>query len=206
MLRCPDQARISGHEFVQACLGMVRDIFRGRAKLIAENALLRQQVVVLKRGASRPRLMPRDRWSMAAITKVFPALLDTVIIVRPETVIRWHRSLWRLLLRHRSRRPAGHPPVDADTRALIRRMWQENPVWGEDVIAAELAKLGHHVSPRTVAKYRPTHLPRGRGQKWSSHLELRSPRRTRGSTRVTAHSRWPAPFSPEGPRSSQESP
>ena len=155
-------------EFVQACLGMARDIFRGRAKLIAENALLRQQVVVLKRGASRPRLKPRDRWTMAAITKVFPALLDAVIIVRPETVIRWHRSLWRLLWRHRSRRPAGRPPVDADTRALIRRMWQENPLWGEDVIAAELAKLGHHVSPRTVAKYRPARLPRDRGQKWPS--------------------------------------
>jgi hypothetical protein len=64
-------------EFVQACLGMVRDIFRGRAKLISENALLHQQIVVLKRGVSRPRPMPRDRRSMATITKVFPALLDT---------------------------------------------------------------------------------------------------------------------------------
>lgn len=146
---------------------LVRDAFRGRAKLVAENALLRQQVIVLKRGAPRPRLKPRDRWSIAAVAKAFPVLLDAVIIVRPETVIRWHRSLWRLLWRRRSRRPVGRPPVDADTRALIRRMWKENPLWGEDVIAAELAKLGHHVSPRTVAKYRPANLPRGRGQKWS---------------------------------------
>ena len=49
-------------------------------------------------------------------------------------------------------------------------MWKENPLWGENVIAGELAKLGHHVSPRTVAKYRPAHLPRGRGQKWSTFI------------------------------------
>jgi putative transposase len=60
--------------------------------------------------------------------------------------------------------------MDADTRALIRRMWKENPLWGEDVIAGELAKLGHHVSPRTVAKYRPANLPPGRGQKWSTFV------------------------------------
>ena len=86
--------------------------------------------------------------------------------MRPETVLRWHRFLWRLLWRRRSQRRVGRPPIDADTRALIRRMWKENPLWGEDVIAAELAKLGHPVSARTVAKYRPAHLPRGRGQKW----------------------------------------
>jgi len=61
-------------------------------------------------------------------------------------------------------------PIDADTRALIRRMWKENPLWGEDLIAGELAKLGHDVSLRTVAKYRPANLPRGRGQKWSTFI------------------------------------
>ena len=73
-------------EFVQAFLGIVRDLFCARGKLIAENALLRQQVVVFKRSASRPRLKPRDRWTMAAITMIFPALLEAVAIVRPETV------------------------------------------------------------------------------------------------------------------------
>jgi len=60
--------------------------------------------------------------------------------------------------------------MDADSRALIRRMWKDNPLWGEDVIAAELAKLGHHASPRTVAKYRPANVPRSRGQKWSTFV------------------------------------
>ena len=60
--------------------------------------------------------------------------------------------------------------IDADTRALIRRMWTENPLGGEDRIAGELAKLGQHLSPRTVAKYRPARLPRSRGQKWSTFI------------------------------------
>ncbi len=145
-------------------------LFRSRAALLAENAMLRQQVIVLRRAVPRPRLKAHDRLGISAITKVFPSLLAAVAIVRPETVLRWHRSLWKLLWRRRSRRPIGRPPIDADTRSLIRRMWKENPLWGEDVIAGELAKLGHHVSPRTVAKYRPAHLPRGRGQKWSTFI------------------------------------
>ena len=105
-----------------------------------------------------PRPLPYRRHHQAV-----PVARRCRPIVRPDTVIRWHRSLWRLFWRRRSRRPVGRPPIDADTRALIRRMWIENPLWGEDVIAAELAKLGHHVSPRTVAKYRPARAftPRG---------------------------------------------
>jgi transposase InsO family protein len=152
-------------EAVAALVRVLTDLLRSRAKLIAEN-VLRQQVVVLKRGSPRPRLKPRDRWTIAAITKIFPPLLDAVTIVRPETVLGWQRSLWKLVRRRRSRRPAGRSPIDADTRSLIRRMWKQNPLWSEDVIAAELAKLGHSVSARTVAKYRPANLPRGRGRKW----------------------------------------
>ena len=145
-------------------------LFRSRGALVAENTLLRQQVLLLHRATPHPRLKARDRFTIGAITKLFPSLVAAVPIVRPDTVIRWHRSLWKLIWRRRSRRPVGRPPIDADTRALIRRMWTENPLWGEDVIAAELAKLGHHVSPRTVAKYRPARLPRGRGQKWSTFI------------------------------------
>jgi transposase InsO family protein len=157
-------------ELVTSLVAVVLGILRGRAALLAENALLRQQLIVLGRVAPHPRLKTRDRLAIASISRLFPALLDAVTIVRPETVIRWHRSLWKLLWRRRSRRPVGRPPIDANTRALIRRMWKENPLWGEDLIAGELAKLGHNVSPRTVAKYRPAHLPRGRGQKWSTFI------------------------------------
>src|SRR5207253_2557727 len=75
-------------------------------------------------------------------------LLDAVIVVKPETVIRWHRTGWRLLWRWRSRRPRGRPPIDLDLRHLIRRMWRENATCGEDLIRGELAKLGaKHLPP-----------------------------------------------------------
>ena len=157
-------------EIAKSVLGMLADIVRPRAALVAENALLRQQVVVLQRAKPHPHLTSRDRFTIAAVTKLFPSAVNAVAIVRPETAIRWHRSLWRLLWRHRSRGPVGRPPIDADTRALIRLMWTENSLWGENRIAGELAKLGHHVSPRTVAKYRPARLPRSRGQKWSTFI------------------------------------
>jgi putative transposase len=157
-------------ELVTSLLAALLGMLRSRAALLAENALLRQQLVVLRRAAPHPRLKARDRLAIAWVSRVFPAVLDAVLIVRPETVLRWHRSIWKLLWRRRSRRRVGRPPIDADTRALIRRMWKENPLWGEDLIAGELAKLGHHVSPRTVAKYRPANLPRGRGQKWSTFI------------------------------------
>jgi hypothetical protein len=157
-------------ELAASLLRALVGLLRARAALLAENAPLRQQVIILRRATSHPRLKARDRLAISAVTKVFPSLLAAVAIVRPETVLRWHRSLWKLLWCRRSRRPVGRPPIDADTRALIRRMWKENPLWGEDVIAGELAKLGHHVSPRTVAKYRPANLPRSRGQKWSTFI------------------------------------
>ena len=143
------------HGLMTTLLRALVGTLRSRAALLAENALLRQQLVVLRRASPHPRLKARDRLVIAWVSRLFPAVLDAVLIVRPETVLRWHRSIWKLLWRRRSRRRVGRPPIDADTRALIRRMWKENLRWGEDLIAAELGKLGHHVSPRTVAKYRP---------------------------------------------------
>ena len=112
-------------EAVTALLAALCDLFRSRSVLLAENTLLRQQVILLNRATPHPRLKARDRFTIGAITKLFPSLVAAVPIVRPYTVI---RSLWKLILRRRSRRPVGRPPIDADTRALIRRMWIENPL------------------------------------------------------------------------------
>src|SRR5450631_2345043 len=141
-----------------------------RTALIAENLFLRQQVVVLRRQAKRPRLRPFDRWLLATLVGRFRHLLTAVLVVRPETLIRWHRAGWRLLWRWRSRRRRGRPPIDMDLRKLIRRMWRDNATWDENMICGELAKLGYRVSPRTVAKYRPSGLARVRGQRWSTFI------------------------------------
>lgn len=96
---------------------------------------------------------------------------DALVVVRPETLIRWHRAEWRLFWRYKSTR--GHPPIPLELRQLIRRMATENPLWGEECIANELLlKLGLRVSPRTVRKYmpkRPPSRPRG-DQRWSTFL------------------------------------
>jgi len=144
-------------EILKAMLDALRSFVQSRADLLAENIVLRQQIIVLQRSVPKPSIRARDRIVLALAARLFSSALKAVTIVRPETVVRWHRSLWRLIWRRKSQRPVGRPPADADLRTLIRRFWKENPLWGENRIAAELGKLGYNVSPRTVAKYRPPH-------------------------------------------------
>jgi hypothetical protein len=108
-----------------------------RAELVAENLILRQQVVVLRRQVKRPHLRPFERWLLATLAGRFRELLTAVLVVRPETLLRCHRAGWRLLWRWRSRRRRGRPPVDMDLRNLIRRMWRDNATWGENMICGE---------------------------------------------------------------------
>ena len=156
--------------FLRLLFDLVLAFFAPRAALVGENLLLRQQLIVVRRQIKRPRLRRFDRWLIGALAGRFHRLMDVVLLVKPETVIGWHRAAWRLIWRWRSDRPPGRPPVDTDLRELIRRMWRENPTWGQKIIAAELAKLGYQVSPRTVAKYRPSDLDRQRGQRWTSFI------------------------------------
>jgi transposase InsO family protein len=157
-------------EILKTVLGALRSVIQSRAALLAENVVLRQQIIVLRRSVPKPRIRARDRVVLALPARLFSSALQAITIVRPTTVIRWHRSFGRLLWRKKSGRPVGRPLADADLRGLIRRFWKENPLWCEDNIAAEFGKLGYEVSPRTVAKYRPPYLPRNRGQSWPTFL------------------------------------
>ena len=157
-------------EILKTVLSALRSAFRSRAALLAENVVLRQPLIVLRRSVAKPRVRARDRVLLALVTRVFAKVLKAVIIVRPETVVCRHGSFWRLVWRRKSGRPVGRLPADSDLRTMIRRLWTENPRWGEDRIAGELRKLGYKASPRTVAKYRPPHLPRNRGQSWPTFV------------------------------------
>jgi hypothetical protein len=135
---------------------------RGRS-LEAENLFLRRQLALYKeRGIKPRRIDAATRMSLVFLSKVF-GWREALIIVRPETLIRWHRAGWRLLWRWKCR--PGRPPIPLELRQLIRRMATENRLWGEERIANELLlKLGVRVSPRTVRKYmsnRPAGCPRG---------------------------------------------
>lgn len=144
---------------------------RARQSIQAENLFLRRQLALYKeRGAKPRRIDAASRMGLVFLARLFN-WRDALVVVRPETLIRWHRAGWRLLWRRKSR--PGRPPIPLELRQLIRRMALENPRWGEERIANELLlKLGLWVSPRTVRKYmpkRPAGCPRG-DQRWSTFL------------------------------------
>jgi hypothetical protein len=129
--------------------------FRSRASLVIENVCLRQQLVVLRRRQSRPRICDADRCFWVLACRWFAAWRGSLLIVKPETVLRWHRRGWKAYWRWRSSRTgkAGRHPIAPELRALIRHMAAENRLWGQRRIQAELARLGFQVSARSVAKY-----------------------------------------------------
>src|SRR5271169_6977283 len=116
--------------FLTLLLLAIRSWLTRRARLEAENLVLRQQLLVLRRKSpSRVRLWNIDRLLMVWLYRVYPSLLDAVIIVQPETVIRWHRRGFRAYWRWKSRHVSGRPRIDSEIRALIRQMSRENPLW-----------------------------------------------------------------------------
>jgi putative transposase len=139
--------------FLVAVLAATRVFFRSRTDTALEVLALRQQVAVLKRRRPRPPLSPMDRVFWTALRKIWAGWKDVLIIVKPETVVGWHRAGFRLYWRWRSRRRDGRPRVAAELRILIRRLAQENPDWGAPKIHGELQKLGFVLSERTVARY-----------------------------------------------------
>jgi transposase InsO family protein len=140
--------------FLTQLLLAIRSRSTRRARLEAENLLLRQQLVVLRRKSPRrARLWNIDRLLLVWLYRLYPSLLDAIIIVQPETVLRWHRRGFRTYWRWKSRHVGGRPRVDSDIRALIRRMSRENPLWGAPRIHGELLMLGIEVAESTVSRY-----------------------------------------------------
>ena len=144
---------------------------RPTSAIRAENLALRRQLAAyIERGIRPRRLDHAGRVSLSVLSRLFN-WRDGIVIVRPSTVIRWHRLGWRIFWRWKSR--AGRPRIPPQLQRLICRMAMENPLWGEERIANELlVKLGIRVSPRTVRKYmpkRPPGVPRG-DQRWSTFL------------------------------------
>ena len=128
--------------------------FKSKLRLEAENAVLRHQLIILRRRLhGRVGLKSHDRWFFIQLYRWFPSILKVLTIIRPETLVRWHRAGFRRYWRWRSRRRGGRPPVETELRALIRRMSIENPLWGAPRIHGELLKLGFEVAQSSVAKY-----------------------------------------------------
>ena len=127
---------------------------KSKSRLEAENAALRHQLIVLRRKMQgRVRLTNCDRWFFIQLYRWFPSILKVLTIIRPETLVRWHRAGFRRYWRWKSHPRGGRPQIDTDLRALIRRMSMENPLWGAPRIHGELLKLGlrsrNRASPNT---------------------------------------------------------
>jgi transposase InsO family protein len=134
--------------------GTVIDLLRSPATLEAEVVVLRQQINVLRRASSkRLRFEAIDRVILGGVCRLFPESYDALAIVRPDTVIRWHRAGFRSYWRWKSRRRCGRPIVPLEIRRLIREMSVANPLWGAPRIHGELLKLGVDVGQTSVAKY-----------------------------------------------------
>ena len=133
-------------------VGILSDLTRSRTDLVIENALLRQQLIVLNRQIKRPRLTNPDRFRLVFLSHFTKFWKQALHIVQPDTLLRWHRELFRFYWRRRSQ---GKPKISPETIALIQKMAKENRLWGAERIRGELLKLGIEVSKRTVQRYMP---------------------------------------------------
>jgi hypothetical protein len=149
---------------------IVVDLFRPRAALEAEMLVLRQQIIVLRRGRpSRVPFLAVDKMVLGWVCQLFPKTREALAIVRPDTVVRWHRAGFRCYWRWKSRPRPGRAAVPAEIRQLIWQMSVANPLWGAPRIHGELLKLGIDIGQTSVAKY----MARRRGpptQGWKTFL------------------------------------
>ena len=145
-----------------------RAISRDPAQLALENLALRQQFAVLKRRVKRPKLRSRDRFFWVCLARLWKDWQASLMLVKPETVIRWHRQGFRYFWRWKSR---GRPSVSPELILLIRRMSRENPLWGAPRIRSELLLLGYDVAEATVAKYMIRRGRRPPSQTWRTFLK-----------------------------------
>src|SRR3981081_3957238 len=133
--------------------------FRSRASLELELVALRHQATVLRRQhPGRPRLSSLDRLLWVWLYRIWPQIIDAMVLVKPATVVQWHHKGFRLYGRWRSRCP-GRPKTGAEIRDLIRRMSKANPLWGAPRIHGELLKLGIKISQATVGRWMPCTTP-----------------------------------------------
>src|SRR6201981_1885642 len=135
-------------------LAVLASPFKSKLRLQAENAVLRHQLMVLRRRLhGRVRFTNHDRWLLIQLYRWFPSILKVLTIIQPETLVRWHRAGFRCYWRWKSRPLGGRPQIETELRALIRQMSIENPLWGAPRIHGGLLKLGFEVAQSSVAKY-----------------------------------------------------
>ncbi len=153
-------------------LSTATDLAHSKVDLIAANALLRQQLIVLHRQVKKPTFSQSDRFWLVLLASRVKNWKDALLILKPDTLLRWHRQGFRLFWKFKSRHHGGRPKLDPETVALIQQMAQENRLWGAERIRGELLKLGITVAKHTIQTYivrvRP---PKPASQTWAIFLK-----------------------------------
>ena len=162
--------RRSSLKFTKLLIIVFFKLFNRKANLIAENISLRQQLAIYKRKHKRIRITNTDRLFWILMSKIWAKWKSALIIVKPETVVRWHKNLFKIFWRLKSRKKPGRPKIDAEIRRLIRQMSRENPTWGVPHIKSELNLLGYNIAESTVAKYM-VKQPKPPSQTWRTFLK-----------------------------------
>ncbi len=156
--------------WITPLLALINALLADRSRLALENVVLRQQLAVLRRSVKRAKIQDSDRIFWILMRRLLDSWRDTLLIVKPETVIKWHRKGWRYYWGRKSRRGRpGRPKIGQEVIELIRRMSIENVTWGAPHILSELALLGHDVAKSTVEKYM-VRRPRPPSQTWRTFL------------------------------------
>jgi transposase InsO family protein len=150
--------------------GAVSDITRSRKDLNAENAILRQQLIVLKRQVKRPKFSNGDRLRLVFLSRLTKFWDSALHLVQPQTVLRWHRDLFRRYWKRKSRPKNRKPRIPQETIGLIKEMAEKNWLWGAEKIQGELLKLGINISKRTIQKYMKKVRKRS-SQNWATFLK-----------------------------------
>jgi putative transposase len=154
-------------------LGVALDLMRSKPELLLENALLRQELVTLRvqRQVQKPCLTRRDRLSLLLIASRLQSWKQALVILKPETLLRWHRQGFKLFWRLKSRARPGRPRLSEELITLIQQIAAENPCWGAERIRGELLKLGIRVAKDTIETYlRRVRRPRWPSQGWNTFL------------------------------------
>jgi transposase InsO family protein len=155
-----------------ATAGVARDSVRSRTELLAENALLRQQLIVLRRSVKRPALGRADRLAVVVLARLSSAWRDALHLVQPDTLLRWHRELFKTVWRRKSRPKRQPKRLAQETINLIKEIAASNATWGAERIRGELLKLRLRVSKRAIQKYMKEVRPPGKpSQTWETFLQ-----------------------------------
>jgi hypothetical protein len=157
-------------ELLRVLLPTLTALVRELHDLVVENLLLRHQLQIALRSRPRPRLRSKDRFFWLVVRRLYSAWKQHLVLIRPETVLRWHRRGWRLYWRWRSGTHLGRPRLSPEIRELIATMATQNTLWGTERIRGELLKLGIILSARTIRRYRRRRHSRPPSQSWRTFL------------------------------------